>query len=145
MGAITCLAICVMCAYETASDIVMSALAFSFLLELPETFSGPLLEYMAETKLDQIPQSWGDIFYIVPEYTPDDDYLFTEPTWYTRRFDDNPKAGLICDFEYRWNPSLVPQHWRRDSRILGIILLLAPVITVLLCRGVVMHVDAEGN
>ena len=121
--AITCVAICVICAYENAFDIVMNSLAFSFLGELPEIFADPLIEYMGSTKLDQIPEDWGDIYYIVPEYTPEDDYLFTEPTWYTRRHAEKPKAGLIYDFEYRWNPDLVPQTWERHARILKTILL----------------------
>ena len=51
--AITCVAICVICAYENAFDIVMNSLAFSFLGELPEIFAEPLIDYMGSTKFEK--------------------------------------------------------------------------------------------
>ena len=43
---ITNIAVCIICAYDDAFNIVMNSMAFSFVGDIPEMFSAPLLQAM---------------------------------------------------------------------------------------------------
>ena len=117
---------------STAFDIVLNSLAFTFISDVADLFSAPLLKYYSTAAIPNLdPEEYGEepIYYIVTEYSPDnatpDDYLCS---WYI--LDSQQVAGLITDFHFRHEPGTYPQPNQRTIAVLHFLFFLTPPLII---------------
>ncbi|CAK9001447.1 Uncharacterized protein SCF082_LOCUS6929 [Durusdinium trenchii] len=130
---ITIVSFLVICAFDEPFDIVMNSLAFTFIAEVGGVFNDPLVNRMANLLIKGLPEGYGEIKYLYPEYqlsnAVNDDGTYTDGGWYI--CEEEEKAGLLSDYRVRHNPTKYPQHHLR-AKVLEVFIFVLPALSIFL-------------
>ncbi|CAK0873646.1 unnamed protein product, partial [Prorocentrum cordatum] len=111
---VTTVSFVIVFAQKDPFDIVMNSLAFTFIAEVGSYFNAPLVKRLGATRIEGLPEDYGEINYLYPEYSESnalrDDGTYTDEGWYI--LEEESKAGLLSDYEVKHNPDAYPRSER---------------------------------
>ena len=139
---LSCFVVCVscicICGYESASDVVLNSLAFTFIAEVSEYFNSPLVKYYSRTSIRTLEQGgrmnteyYGTepIMYLYPEYSAEN---YDPVGWYLLQHHKRP--GMISDYTFRHDPSKYKRTSISVVWVFKVFFWLIPITCVAYCH-----------
>jgi len=130
---VACVSFLLICSISEAFDIVMNALAFTFITEVGQYFNEPLAKQLGQTEIAMPVKKDYTINYLYPEYRLDNfenpDGSYTDEGWYIA--EDEEKAGLLSDYRVRHNPEKYDHPSQKLANTLQNALVVLPILSVI--------------